>query len=627
VIELPPNTQGVVALLLLNMLERFDLAGLDPIGPERFHLALEAARLALAVRDAEVADPETPGVPVAKLLDKSFAASLAVRIDPVRRMASPGASAPGTDTAYLTVVDRDRMAVSLINSLFKPFGVGIATERTGVMLQNRGACFVVRPGHPNAIGPRKRPMHTIIPALAFRNGRCELSFGVMGGSFQTLGHAHVLTNMVDYGMGVQAAIDFPRAFSEGERTEVERALPAPTRAGLEARGHSLAEPVRPHGGAQAIRIDWDRGVLIGARIRARTAWRSAIEPRLHSRAARGRCPRDRGRVGGDRLLGCGAAEGPRLRDLLARRDEVRQKRCEGPAYHPAVCVGEAHWICLRRPCDGGRILSGRIGLEPELGSGGYGRCRGGSPDTADAVHGTPSVSHRDTFDVPRQQWQGACRSGRGAAQKSSTLLTLGVGKAVETLLHLAELALEVVDLATLRDRGLVAFARLRFAPREGREHRKGALEHFHVAAHLILERREGADPEGLRHLIAKLFLLAGEGLDRGLEIAGNQHLHAVPVEPDQLAQEGDRQQVLTFLVLLFEDDLGQHRAGDILARLGVVDDEVFPLLDQRGEILERHICARSGIVEPPVGVFLDDDRFASLGHVARINRALNTTAR
>src|SRR5436305_1739220 len=117
-------------------------------------------------------------------------------------------------------------ARSLINSLYSSFGVGIATPETGVLLNNRGSCFVVDPDHPNTIGPRKRPMHTIIPALGLRDGRCELAFGVMGGSYQAMGHAHVVSNLVDYGMDIQAAIDAPRVFFEGEKTVVERALPA-----------------------------------------------------------------------------------------------------------------------------------------------------------------------------------------------------------------------------------------------------------------------------------------------------------------------------------------------------------------------------------------------------------------
>jgi gamma-glutamyltranspeptidase/glutathione hydrolase len=263
VVELPPNGQGLTALVLLNILEQFDVAKLDPAGPERLHLALEAARLAFGVRDAHVADPAFMREPVAGLLDKGFAKKLSTLIDPSRRVPMPKAPSPGSDTIYLTVVDRDRTAVSLINSLYSAFGTGICTEKTGVMLQNRATGFVLESGHPNEIASGKRPMHTIIPALAMRDGRCEMPFGVMGADYQPMGHAHVVSNMVDYGMDVQAAIDHPRMFFEGETTEVERGVPAATIEGLKARGHSVSFRPAPLGGGQAIVIDWKQGVLIG----------------------------------------------------------------------------------------------------------------------------------------------------------------------------------------------------------------------------------------------------------------------------------------------------------------------------------------------------------------------------
>jgi gamma-glutamyltranspeptidase/glutathione hydrolase len=263
ILELPPNTQGLTALVLLNILERFDLAALDPLGPDRFHLALEAARLAYGVRDAHIADPMTMRASSSALLDKDFAAKLASRIDPARRAPLPSAAFAGSDTVYLAVVDKDRMAVSLINSLYSNFGVGICTEKTGIMLTNRGACFVLDPDHPNAFGPGKRPLHTIIPALAFRGGRCDMVFGVMGAHYQPMGHVHVVTNMVDHGMGVQAAIDAPRAFFVNDQTVVERGILRPTIEGLRARGHEVAIAHSPWGGGQAIQIDWQRGVLIG----------------------------------------------------------------------------------------------------------------------------------------------------------------------------------------------------------------------------------------------------------------------------------------------------------------------------------------------------------------------------
>jgi gamma-glutamyltranspeptidase/glutathione hydrolase len=261
VVELAPNGQGMTALILLNILEQFALSELDPVGDERLHIALEAARLAYAIRDTHLADPAHMRVEVEALLDKAFATRLAARIDRSRRVSLPKSPAPGSDTVYLTVVDRDRMAVSLINSLFKAFGVAVATERTGILLQNRGACFVIDPEHPNTVGPRKRPMHTIIPALGIRGGRCELAFGVMGSHYQPMGHAHVISNMIDYGMDVQEAIDAPRVFFDDETTEVEQGISADTIDGLRARGHEVEIAKAPFGGGQAIQIDWSRGTL------------------------------------------------------------------------------------------------------------------------------------------------------------------------------------------------------------------------------------------------------------------------------------------------------------------------------------------------------------------------------
>jgi gamma-glutamyltranspeptidase/glutathione hydrolase len=264
VVELPPNGQGVTALVLLNILENFDLASLDPRGAERLHLALEAARLAYGVRDATVADPAYLRVGMDALLDKSFSAGLAKRIDRDARMPAPQPPALAGNTVYVSVVDRDRTAVSIINSLYSQFGCGIATEKTGIMLHNRGACFVTDSSHANAFGAAKRPMTTLIPALAMRDGRCELSFGVMGAAYQAMGHAHVITNLVDFGMDLQAAIDDPRVFFAGETTLVERGVPPASVRGLEQRGHRVEFSPMPLGGGQAIAIDWRRGVLVGA---------------------------------------------------------------------------------------------------------------------------------------------------------------------------------------------------------------------------------------------------------------------------------------------------------------------------------------------------------------------------
>jgi gamma-glutamyltranspeptidase / glutathione hydrolase len=261
-VEIPPNGQGLTALVMLNILENFNLKSLDPMGPERFHLVLEAARLGFAVRDTHIADASHMRIPVADLLDKGFGKKLASLIDMNKRSKLPSHPAPGSNTIYLSVVDRDRMAVSFINSLYSSFGLGICTEKSGIMLTNRGACFTLEADHPNTFGPAKRPMHTIIPALAMRNGRCDMSFGVMGAHYQPMGHVQIVLNMLDYGMDVQQAIDAPRFFFEGKQTVVEHGTSADTIEGLKKRGHDVAMAGSPWGGAQTIKIDWDRGVLI-----------------------------------------------------------------------------------------------------------------------------------------------------------------------------------------------------------------------------------------------------------------------------------------------------------------------------------------------------------------------------
>ncbi len=264
--ELPPNNQGIVALIMLRILDRLGPLGSDPAAAERWHVMLEAARLAYAARDAFVADPQHMNVPVSYMLSDAFIDALAPRIDRKGRRADLGPipRPNGTDTTYLTVVDRDGMAVSFINSLFAGFGSGIVTEKTGVVLQNRGSGFVLTEGHANAIAPGKRPLHTLVPAMATRDGKPWLSFGVMGGHLQPAGHAFVLTNIVDYGMDVQESVDFPRIFFEGGETLVEESVAQKTRDGLTALGHRIGVRPDPWGGAQMIEMDHARGILNGA---------------------------------------------------------------------------------------------------------------------------------------------------------------------------------------------------------------------------------------------------------------------------------------------------------------------------------------------------------------------------
>jgi gamma-glutamyltranspeptidase/glutathione hydrolase len=200
------------------------------------------------------------------MLALETAAKLAalIRMDRAMPAAAPVTEAVHKETIYLTVVDRDRMAVSLIYSIFHSFGSGMATDRFGINLQNRGAGFTLTEGHANEAGGGKRPMHTIIPAMLRENGRVTMSFGVMGGAYQPNGHARVLTNMVDYGMDPQTALDAPRSFSDAGTMMVERGYADSIRAELAALGHTVDTPVTAIGGAQAIRIHHADGILEGA---------------------------------------------------------------------------------------------------------------------------------------------------------------------------------------------------------------------------------------------------------------------------------------------------------------------------------------------------------------------------
>lgn len=263
--QMPPNNQGLTALLMLNVLSGFELGTLDPLGAERLHLEVEAGRLAYRDRDRFVADQDHVAVPTRELLSHHHADRLRALIDPARAMTDlPPVDLPKGDTVYISVVDRDRNAVSFINSTYHSFGSGIVSPKTGVVLQNRGSSFNLDPRHPNCIAPRKRPMHTIMPGMATRGGRAVMPFGVMGGGYQPFGHVHLLTNMLDFGMDPQAALDAPRVFYDSRVLEAERGVPAAAIEGLRQRGHCVEIPPEPLGGGQAVWIDWERGTLTGA---------------------------------------------------------------------------------------------------------------------------------------------------------------------------------------------------------------------------------------------------------------------------------------------------------------------------------------------------------------------------
>ncbi|WP_054304042.1 gamma-glutamyltransferase family protein [Gemmobacter sp. LW-1] len=264
VIEHPPNGQGATALLLLNILSHFDLPAMASFGAARAHIEAEAAKLAYDARNRFLADPDHT-TRLAHMLAPETAARLAALIDPRRASANPAALAEAVhkDTVYITVVDRDRMAVSLIYSIFWGFGAGLASTKFGINFQNRGAGFSLTPGHPNEAAGGKRPMHTIIPGMLAESGRVTMPFGVMGGAYQPCGHARLVTNLRDYGMELQEAIDAPRCFTTPEGFTLERGYDPAVAAELAGMGHAVQTAEEPIGGAQAILIH-PSGVLEGA---------------------------------------------------------------------------------------------------------------------------------------------------------------------------------------------------------------------------------------------------------------------------------------------------------------------------------------------------------------------------
>ena len=263
-LEHPPNGQGATAILMLNILKHFDIAGMDPFGAERAHIEAEAAKLAYDARNRFIADADMT-TRLDHMLAPETGARLAALIDPTRAMpaAAPLSEAVHKDTIYITVVDRDRMAVSLIYSIFHGFGSGIASDRFGILFQNRGAGFSLTEGHANEMKGGNRPMHTIIPAMLRENGRVTMPFGVMGGAYQPNGHVRMVSNLRDFGMDLQDAVDAPRCFSDAGVMKVERGYSDAVRQSLADMGHHVEIPRDPIGGAQAIMIRED-GVLEGA---------------------------------------------------------------------------------------------------------------------------------------------------------------------------------------------------------------------------------------------------------------------------------------------------------------------------------------------------------------------------
>ena len=277
--EIPPPGQGIAALQMLNLLEPHDLKNMGPLSPDYWHLLVEAKKLAFADRAKYYADPAFAKVPVADLISKEYAAKRAKLIDPKKALTDAPAGDPKlstSETIYLTVVDKDRNCVSLIQSNYFGFGSGLSAPGTGFGIQNRGCLFALDEGHANKLEPGKRPFHTIIPAMVTKDNKPFLSFGVMGGDMQPQGHAQVLVNLLDFGMNVQAAGDAPRVEHVGHATprgepgaanggtiKAEHGIPEAVVKELERRGHVVDRVKVNGGGYQGILIDPKTGVLHG----------------------------------------------------------------------------------------------------------------------------------------------------------------------------------------------------------------------------------------------------------------------------------------------------------------------------------------------------------------------------
>jgi len=263
--QCPPNGPGITVLLIMGILEKFNFKDINPLSVERFHLQAEASKISYEQREDNIGDPFFNSFDYKKLIQPENINSLAKKIlmDKVYKPKNNTITAH-PNTIYLTVVDKDQNAVSFINSICFAFGSGITTNKTGILLQNRGVNFRLEKNHPNMIEGHKRPLHTIIPGLVTdKENNPILSYGVMGGQYQPVGQSHVLQNIFEFGFSIQEAIDFPRAFILENNYKLEQSIPREILNGLKKIGHNVKYSRETHGGGQAIYIDRNKGVLIG----------------------------------------------------------------------------------------------------------------------------------------------------------------------------------------------------------------------------------------------------------------------------------------------------------------------------------------------------------------------------
>ena len=263
--QCPPNGPGITVLLMMKLLEKLEINKFNSNSVERFHLEAEVTKQAYKVKEENLADPNFVNVNLDKILSDEFIDNIYESISLNKCSDIGDLNIPNhPETVYLSVVDKDLNTVSMINSVCYAFGSGITTDKTGIILHNRGTNFRVEEGHPNCIEGLKRPLHTIIPGVVLdHNGRSSLSYGVMGGQYQPVGQVHVLNNILDFEMSPQQAITFPRAFHFNNIYKLEKEVSKEIKDGLSKIGHNVIHIDDTHGGGQVIQIDRLKGNLIG----------------------------------------------------------------------------------------------------------------------------------------------------------------------------------------------------------------------------------------------------------------------------------------------------------------------------------------------------------------------------
>ncbi len=264
-VELPPNGQGVTAFLIKKMFDRLNICNIDPSSAERIHLEAEVVKIAYNIRNRYIGDPNFYDFELKHFSSDEFIEKYLSQINfnKANNEINTTWENHHKDTVYLTVIDKNRQMVSLIFSIFNSFGSGYASEKFGLLFHNRGAGFTLESGHPNELVGNKRPLHTIIPAFLKKKDDFIMPFGVMGGQYQANGHARLVSNIIDYGMDIQTAIDFPRSFPENGSLKLEEGYSDTVASELENKGHKILRPNQPIGGSQAIIYDLKKDILIG----------------------------------------------------------------------------------------------------------------------------------------------------------------------------------------------------------------------------------------------------------------------------------------------------------------------------------------------------------------------------